>query len=66
MAVDILKSFCSSSSRPCFYKIVLRLRFLEFVPYVSDSGLGSDRCGRIIAAFNATLKFGVSSTYDNS
>ena len=45
MAVDILESICSSSSRPCFYKIMRRLRFLEFHLYVSDSGLGSGRCG---------------------
>ena len=43
-----------------------RLRDLEFDPFVSDLVLGSSRCGRIIAAFIATLEFGVSSTNDNS
>ena len=56
----------SSSIRPCFYKIMRRLNFLEFDPFVSDLVLGSSRCGRIIAAFLATLEFDVSSTNDNS
>ena len=43
-----------------------RLSVLEFDPYFSDLVLGSSRCGRIIAAFIATLEFGVSSTNDNS
>ena len=43
-----------------------RLSVLEFGPFVSDLVLGSSRCGRIIAAFIATLEFGVSSTNDNS
>ena len=55
----------SSSNRPYFYKIMRRLRVLEFDPFVSDLVLGSSRCGRIIAAFIATLEFGVSSTNDN-
>ena len=38
----------------------------EFDPFVSDLDLGSSRCGRIFAAFIATLEFGVSSTNDNS
>ena len=56
----------SSSIRPCFHKIMRRLSVLEFDPFVSDLVLGSSRCGRIIAAFIATLEFGVSSTNDNS
>ena len=55
-----------SSSRPCFHKIMRLLRVLEFDPFVSDLVLGSSRCGRIIAAFIATLEFCVSSTNDNS
>ena len=43
-----------------------QLRVLEFDPFVSDLVLRSKRCGRIIAAFIATLEFGVSSTNDNS
>ena len=45
-----------------------RLSILEFDPFVSDLVLGSSRCGRIIAAFIATLEleFGVFSTNDNS
>ena len=39
---------------------------MEFDPFVSDLILGSSRCGRIIAAFIATLEFGVSFTNDNS
>ena len=45
---------------------MLRLRVLEFDPFVSDLVLGSIKCGRILAAFLATLEFGVSSTNDNS
>ena len=56
----------SSSSRPCFHKFMRRLRVLKFDPLVSDLNLGSSRCGRIIAAFIATLEFGVSFTNDNS
>ena len=56
----------SSSNRPCFHKNMRRLSVLEFDPFVSDLVLGSSRCGRIIAAFIATLEFGVSSTNDNS
>ena len=56
----------SSSSRPCFHKIMRRLRVLEFHPFVSDIVLGSSRGLRIIAAFIATLEIGVSSTIDNS
>ena len=56
----------SSSSRPCFHKIMRRLSVIEFDPFVSDLLLGSSRCGRIIAAFIATLELGVSSTIDNS
>ena len=52
----------SLSNRPCFHKIMRRLSVLEFDPFVSDLVLGSSRCGRIIAAFIATLEFGVSST----
>ena len=39
---------------------------LEFDPFVSDIVLGSSRCGKIIAAFIATIEFGFSSTNDNS
>ena len=56
----------SSSNGSCFLKIMLRLSVLEFDPYVSGLVLESSRCGRIIAAFIATLEFGVSSTNDNS
>ena len=56
----------SSSNRSCFHKTMRRLSVLEFDPFVSDLVLGSSRCGRIIAAFIATLEFGVSSTNDNS
>ena len=56
----------SSSNGPCFHKIMRRLCILEFDPFVSDLILGSSRCGRVIAAFIATLEFGVSSTNDNS
>ena len=55
----------SSSNRSCFHKI-RRLSVLEFDPFVCDLVLGSCRCGRIIAAFIATLEFGISSTNDNS
>ena len=55
-----------SSSRPCFHKTMLQLSVLDFDPFVSDLVLGSSRCGRIIAAFIATLEFGVSSTNDTS
>ena len=34
------------------------LRVLELKPFVIDLILGSSRCGRIIAAFNAALEFG--------
>ena len=60
----IWRAFASvknSSIRPCFHKIMRRLSVLEFDPFVSDLVLGSSRCGRIIAAFIATLEFGVSS-----
>ena len=43
-----------------------RLKVFEFDLFVSDLVLGSGECGRIITAFIATLKFGVSSTNDNS
>ena len=43
-----------------------RLSVLQFDPFVSDLILGSSRCGRITAAFIATLDIGVSSTNDNS
>ena len=56
----------SSSNRPCFHKIMRWIRVLEIDPFVSDSVLGSSRSGRIIAAFIATLEFGVSSTNYNS
>ena len=56
----------SSSYRLCFHKIMRRLSVLEFHPFVFNIVLGSSRCGRIIAAFTATLEFGVSSTNDNS
>ena len=56
----------SSSNRPCFHKIMRQLRVLEFDPFVSDLVLGSKTCGRIIAAFIATLEFGIFSTNDNS
>ena len=56
----------SSSNRACFHKIMRRLIVLDFDAFVSDLVLGSSRCGRIIAAFIATLEFGVSSTSDNS
>ena len=56
----------SSSSRPCFHRIMRRLRVFELDPFVSDLVLGSSRCGRIIAVFIATLEFGVSSTNDSS
>ena len=56
----------SSSSKACFNKTMRRLIVLQFNPFVSDLVLGSSRCGRIIAAFIATLEFGVSSTNDNS
>ena len=46
----------SSSSRPCFHKIMRRLRVFEFDPFVSDLLLGSSRCGRIIATFIAVLE----------
>ena len=39
---------------------------MEFDPFVSDLVLESSRCGRIIAAFIATLEFGVFFTNDNS
>ena len=42
-----------------------RLSVLEFDPFVSDLVLGSNRCGRIIAVFIATLEFDVSCTNDN-
>ena len=48
-----------SSNMPCFHKIMRRLSVLEFDPFVSDLVLESSRCGRIIAAFIATLEFGV-------
>ena len=56
----------SSSNKPCFHKIMRQFSALEFFPFVSYLVLGSSRCGRIIAAFIATLEFGVSSTNDNS
>ena len=56
----------SLSNRPCFHKIMRRLSVLEFDLFDSDLVLGSSRCGRVIAAFIATLEFGVSSTNDNS
>ena len=56
----------SSSNRPCFHEIVRRLIVLDFDPFVSNLVLGSSRCGRIFAAFIATLEFGVSSTSDNN
>ena len=56
----------SSSNGPCFHKIMRRLIVLDLDPFVSDLVLGSSRCGRIIAAFIATLEFGASSTNDNS
>ena len=56
----------SSSYRLCFHKNMRRLSVFEFDPFVSDLVLGSSSCGRIIAAFVATLEFGVSSTNDNS
>ena len=56
----------TSSNRPCFHKIMRRLSVLEFDSFVSDLVLKSSRCGRIIAAFIATLEFGVSSTNNNS
>ena len=43
-----------------------RLRVFEFDLFVSDLVLGSGESGRIIAAFVATVKLGVSSTNDNS
>ena len=43
-----------------------QLRVLEFDPFVSDLVVGSSRCERLIAAFIASLEFGVSSTNDNS
>ena len=55
----------SSSNRPCFHKIIRRLSVLEFDPFVSDLVLGSSKYGRILAAFIATLEFGVSSTNNN-
>ena len=58
-------SMKSSSNRPCFHKIMRRLSVVEFDPFVSDLVLGSSKCGRIIAAFIATLEFGVSSTNNN-
>ena len=62
----VFASMKSSSNRPCFHKIMRRLSVLEIDPFVFDLVLGSSRCGRIIAAFIATLKFCVSSTNDNS
>ena len=47
----------SSSNRPCFHKNMRRLNVSEYDPFVSDLVLGSSRCGRIIAAFIATLEF---------
>ena len=55
----------SSSYRPCFDKIMRSFSVMEFVPFVSDLVLGSSRCARILAAFIATLEFGVWSTEDN-
>ena len=65
----ICRAFASvkiSSNRLCFHTIMRRLSLLEFDQLIFDLVLGSSRCGRIIAAFIATLQFGVSSTYDNS
>ena len=65
----IWRAFASviiSSSRPCFHRIMRRLRVFELDPFVSDLVLGSSRCGRIIAVFIATLEFGVSSANDSS
>ena len=42
-----------------------RLSVLEFDPFISDLILGSSKYGRILAAFIATLEFGVSSTNNN-
>ena len=56
----------SSSNRPCFHKNMRRLSVLGFDPFISDLFLESSRCGRIVAAFNATLDFGVFSANDNS
>ena len=65
----IRRAFASmenSSNRPCFHKIMRPLSVLECDQFVSDLVLESSRCRRIIAAFIATLEFGVSSTNDNS
>ena len=67
--MSILESFRFSEKFvywPCFHKIMRRISVLEFNPFVSGLVLGRSRCGRIIAAFIATLEFGASSTNDNS
>ena len=51
----------SSSSRPCFHRIMRRLRVLELDPFLSEF-----LCGRTIAIFIATIEIGVFSTNDNS
>ena len=56
----------TSSCRPCLHKNMRRLRILNLDPFVSDLFLGSCRREKIIAAFNATIEFGVSPLIDNS
>ena len=46
--------------------VMRRLIVFELNPLISDLVLWSIRCGKIIAAFLATLEFGIISTNDSS